>query len=210
MVRLGYAGMAITPAGMAELIDDFINSAQRVLYRDYTALRTMRFFKWTTVPGQRYYGIRQNEDQCSVKLDPLKLEWVGIKDAETWYPLRCGILPEFYTLTSFGLPTHYEVRQCIEIFPAPDREMTLYIKGEFEPIEMVEDEDQTTIDSELVFLRALADAKSHYGQQDAMRYDGMAQRYLKRLVSGSHHTRRYIPQGMPPPPRQQPRIKGSE
>ena len=48
-------------------------------------------------------------------------------------------------------------------------------------------------DDRLIFLLALANAKSHYGRQDAGNAMQEMEVYLHGLVAGSHQTRRYIP-----------------
>lgn len=200
LVRLGYAARADDPPpGMPLLLDDFLRSAQRVLYRRYPALETERYFSWTMDPtngGERFYGIRDNNDaNCTKKLDPYKINAAYIEDLNgVWMPLVRGIPGTFYTATNFqGIPSHYEVRQCIEVFPAPAQAYTLRIKGRFGLNRFTQDTDQTTIDSELVFLWALANAKNHYGQPDADDIAAQAQTYLRELIAGAHGTARYIP-----------------
>ena len=111
-----------------------------------------------------------------------------------WWPLIKGIPPEIYTITTNSRPTHYEIRQCIEVWPAPaDDTWKLRIKGHFGLLPLAADSDETTIDPEAIFLQALANAKAHYGQPDADNYAAQAAGYVHSLVAGSHHTRRYVP-----------------
>jgi hypothetical protein len=207
LVRLGYAAQADTPPpGMADLLDDFLVSAQRYLYRKYRALRTERFFSWTMTPGTRMYDLPDNDETCTKELDPYRITWVGIEDLNgAWYRLVEGIPPEFYTSVNFlGLPARYEIRQCIEVLPAPAEAYTLRIKGHFGLTSFTADDDQTTIDSELVFLWALANAKAHYGKNDAANIASEAKDYLANLVSGTHGTAKYVPGVRPVPPAVQP------
>lgn len=196
MVRLGYAAQASNPPpGMAALLNDFLQSAQRFLYQKYKPLRTERFYTWTMEPGVRLYGIGSNEEGCTKRLNVYKVTWVGVEDLNgAWLPLVEGIPPEFYTAVSRnGLPGRYEIRQCIEVFPPPAEAYSLRIKGHFGLEAFTADADKTTIDSELVFLWALANAKNHYGQPDADDIATQANTYLKTLVAGSHNTARYVP-----------------
>lgn len=211
MVRLGYAGQVNNPPpGMAALLNDFLQSSQRLLYMKYTELRTERFFTWTMEPGGRLYDIPNNDESCTKKLNALRLSWVGIEDLNgAWYPLVSGIPPEFYTgITMNSIPQRYEIRQCIEVFPVPDAAYKLRIKGHFKLQAFTADADQTTIDSELVFLWALATAKAHYGQPDANNVAAMANDYLGRLVGGKHGTKRYVPGASPIPPAVRPVMRG--
>jgi hypothetical protein len=195
---------------MALLIDDFLRSAQRQLYNKpaYQALRTERFFTWTMVPGRRLYDLPDNDDTCNKVLNPYKLTWVGVEDLNlTWYNLVDGIPPEFYTSINYtGIPERYEIRQCIEVFPAPAEAYKLRIKGQFGLTAFTDDDDKTTIDSEAVFLWALGKAKAHYGQPDAASVLQDAVDYVKSLISGTHGTKRYVPGTSPATPWTRPRF----
>lgn len=204
MVRLGYAGqVANPPPGMAALLNDFLTSSQRLLYMKYTELHTERFFTWTMEPGVRFYDLPDNDETCTKELNALKLTWVGVEDMNgAWFALADGIPPEFYTMNppNTGMPERFEIRQCIEVFPPPDEAYKLRIKGHYKLQAFTADADQTTIDSELVFLWALATAKAHYGHPDANNIAAMANDYLGRLVGGKHGTKRYVPRSSPVPP----------
>jgi hypothetical protein len=73
-----------------------------------------------------------------------------------------------------------------------------------------EDDDQATIDSELLFMWALGTAKAHYGQPDAADIKAEAGDYLKQLVKGSHGTARYVPGSTPVPSATPPRFLDQE
>lgn len=193
--RLGYgAQVENLPPGMTELLNSFLQGAQRALYRRYSVLRTERIFRWPLVEGVRFYDLDGNDDACTKRLDPRKVRWVGIERDGVWTPLVCGIPPEAYSYPQIGWPTRYEIRQCIEIWPAPDSTVQyLRVKGHFELEPFTEDDHATTIDDELVFLLALANAKAHYNKPDANNYIAQLETMMANLVAGSHHTRRYIP-----------------
>jgi hypothetical protein len=206
--RLGYSAQAANPPpGMAELLTSFLQDAQRQTYRQFNVLHTERFFTWTMTPGERFYGLLNNDEDDSaamaVELDPYKVSWVGVEDLHgTWYPLIQGIPPEFYTQlqASTGWPTHYQIRGCIEVLPAPQEAYKLRIRGHFGLLPFDDPDDVPTIDDHVVFLLALAQAKSHYGQGDAQQYYTQAMSYIQGLVAGSHHTARYVPGRRPEAP----------
>lgn len=207
LVRLGYAAQTTNPPpGMNALLNSFLQSANRMAYEQYPVLRTRRFFTWDLVQGVKFYDLDANEDECTKRLNPLKIEWVGLSDGQNWWrPLICGIRPEFYSWVDVeGFPTHYEIRQCIEVWPAPaSSDYRLRIKGDFGLEAFSEDTDKPTVDDEAVFLMALARAKAHYGQPDAANYEADARRYIGNRVAGLHMTRRYIPNKpdyLPPTP----------
>ena len=93
-----------------------------------------------------------------------------------------------------GRPERYEFRQCIEVWPTPDvTDGQLVIKGHFGLEAFADDSDVTTIDDELVFLLATANAKAHYRQPDAQNYVAMFETHLRKVIASTHGTRRYIP-----------------
>lgn len=199
MIRLGYPNQAANPPpGMSMLVDAFLYDAQKLIWKQLSraGLNVERFFRWIMVPGQRYYGIDANADKCDLKLDPYKIVWAGFEDLNhAWYRLTEGVPPEYYTRANinFGWPTHYEIRSCIEIFPAPQAPYTLWIKGSFGLASFTNDSDTATIDDQAVFMLALGMAKQHYGQQDGTAILGQADTYIRGLVAGLHGTRRYVP-----------------
>lgn len=216
MRRLGFSAQADNPPpGMAELLDDFLRDAQEDLYLKNPSLRTERFFRWTMVPGISYYGIRDNDSStdfsdmdCTRHLNDasFRISWVGLEDLNNmWFPLRAGIDPSYYTTAQQeGLPQLYEIRSCIEVFPVPNAAYKLWIKGQMglEPFQAPT--DRTTVDSDLVFIWALAAAKAHYGQKDALKVDRDAREKLSDFISGKHLTRRYVPNVLKLPPAVQP------
>lgn len=210
LIRLGFSNQAASPPpGMAALINDFLFDAQSFLYRRYVALQTRRFFRWKIVPGQRFYSLMDNDDDAlsNFHLDPNKtIEWVGIQDSRNvWYELIEGIPPSLYTMIQTPWrPARYDIKQCIEIYPAPDQTYWLWVRGNFGLLSFVNDTDQTTLDSNLVFLHALANAKAHYGQPDANNVESQANAYRAELIAGSHHTAHYVPGASPIPPATRP------
>jgi hypothetical protein len=197
--RLGYAARVNNPPpGMAALVNNFLRRGQAYLFRRYKSqLETERFYRWTMVAGERHYGFRDNIDDGTLKLDPGKITWVGVEDLDdVWTPLIQGISPTFFTrVADNGMPTHYEIRQCIEVFPAPDAAYTLRVKGRFGLMPFTADDDICTIDSELLFLYALANAKNHYGQPDAQDIAAQYRVMLGDLTAESHGKNRYVPGG---------------
>lgn len=146
---------------------------------------------------------------CTKLLDPRRLKWVGISQGDTpWIPLIEGIPPEVYADGVSGYPSRYEIRQCIEVWPAPaDNTWQLRIKGDFGLLPFEADADTTTIDPIAIGLLALANAKAHYGQPDAGNYAAELRTYLGDLCAASHGTRRYVPGTEPVPLPPLPKMK---
>lgn len=195
LVRLGYAAQAANPPpGMVDLLNSFLIDAQEQLYRRYDVLRTERFFTWNMQKGVRFYDLPDNVETCTKKLDAREITWIGVEHNGVWYPLQPDIRPELYSFSQEGFPSRYEIRSCIEVWPAPsDDNFKLRIKGRFGLEAFAADADKTTIDDRLVFLLALANAKAHYRHPDAGNYVQQLEVMMMRLVAGLHQTRRYIP-----------------
>jgi hypothetical protein len=105
-----------------------------------------------------------------------------------------GISPYLSTQDDTGWPTHYEVRQCIEVWPIPSESTgKLIVKGHFIETPLIADTDKPEMDDQLVYLRAVAMAKAHYSQPDASAYMKDANDYLAKLVAGMHAGRTYNP-----------------
>lgn len=208
IVRLGYSAQSASPPpGMAQLVDDFLNDANQQLFERYPVMRLSRWWTWQTEVGQRYYDVPID---CTDFLDLRHVEGAWLQDDEAWFPLVAGINPLLFNQVMLSLPQYYELRSTIELWPVPDKATyRVHLKGQAGVTPMVADDDFPAVDSEAVFLHALANAKSHYGQPDAARYDRQLEIYIGRLTAGSHYSKRYIPGespavGIPLPIRQVP------
>lgn len=201
LVRLGYSAQADTPPpGMVDLLDSFLRRGQDFLYRRFAPLQTERWFQWTMVPDERFYGILANTDSCGKKVRYDRISEVWLEDLNgSWSPLTRGINPGLFTnIQQPGIPSRYEIRQTIEVYPAPDQAYTLHVKGHFGLMRFSEDTDICTVDPDLLFLWALGNAKNHYGQPDGADIAQEAQTMLKDMIGDSHGNRRYVP-GEPTP-----------
>lgn len=182
------------PPNATQLIKGYLQSAQRQIYMRYDALRTERWFSWDLTANAKLYDFPDSEEVCSKKLNPAKLTWVGTVRDGIWDPLRCGIDPACYSHNVTGRPERYDIRQCIEVWPTPDETAgQLVIKGHFGLEAFAADADVTTIDDELVFLLATANAKAHYRQPDAQNYIAQFEMHLRKIIASTHKTNRYVP-----------------
>lgn len=194
--RLGYAAQATLPDGMTALLNNFLASANRNLYRRDGVPRQKRIFTWTLSNGVKFYGLNANEETgtgVGKPLDQYKVDWVGIERDGVWYELRQGIPMELYSNTPNGFPQRYQIRQSIEIWPTPDATVQyLRIVGDFGLQPFAGDSDTPSVDDELVFLFALYLAKKHYRQADADEQLQIMETTLRGLIAGTHQTKRYV------------------
>jgi hypothetical protein len=110
----------------------------------------------------------------------------------TWNPLIQGIDPMLYTVDNYGIPTNFDVREYVEVYPAPDKPYVLQILGHIGLLRFTEDNDVATIDDSALFTFALAMAKAHYRHPDANNYAQMADRLIRGMVADSHGLKRNI------------------
>ena len=120
------------------------------------------------------------------------VEAVG-KASQTWYPLKQEMNPLEFSVPNEGMPIFFEIREYLEVWPVPDKTYVIWLKGHLGIKPFEQDTDECTIDSRLVFLMALANAKAHYGQPDGGNYFRQLEVMLGRLVASSHGLKRYIP-----------------
>lgn len=199
---IGYAANLTAAPGFDALMNDYLEMAQVHLHEQFAIFKTERFFRWEMEEGVRYYDLDDNADSCGRKLMPTKISWAGVQEDDQWTPLTYGIRPEFYNSTVSGRPEFYEVRQCIEVWPAPDSDdYVLRIKGHFGLRQFTADTDTSTIDWLCILYQAVLLAKAGQEDQDATLYRTLLEERIGHLVAGSHQTRRYIP-GCEPAPAQ--------
>lgn len=185
------------PANARGLATQFIKDAQRQVIRRYPAVRMDRWFSWALTAGERFYGLPDNDEQdagCTKQIDPLTIKWIGVTRDETRCELRRGIPPQVLDMTTTGWPSHYEIKQCIELWPAPAAtEGTLRIRAGFVATAFTADDDTPSVDDELVYLLALANAKAYWKQPDTDLVIRQFEVHLSGVVAGSHGPARYIP-----------------
>lgn len=111
----------------------------------------------------------------------------------TWHTIQQGIDPIGFGLEVQDMPRQFNLGQYVEVWPEPDKTYVLWLRGHLGVRRFTEDADKPTVDSRLVLLFALANAKAFRGQADARNYADMANRRVRDLVALSHGARRYIP-----------------
>jgi hypothetical protein len=213
--QTGYAGqLTILPTGIAELYTSFIRQAQEQIFGIFPAIETTRWFRFPVLIGIRYYEFRSNVDPDAVFFDPDNVESVHLIDNNDFWspPLKRGIQPQAYTtLSQNGYPSCWDFDTSLEIFPPPQAEYYIAIKGKHGLGSLVDDDDYITIKPEPVFQYALGLAKNHKKPGSGGRSDGpmtmwtghfaMAAMLAQKAIASQHNGRRYIPQfggGSPP------------
>lgn len=168
--QAGQAGVVNSP-----LIDSMIRSAQNQLYAQHDFLHLKKVHEEPTGAEQQFYDYPTDCDVGGILT-------IAVKWGSRYYTLTEGIDIADRGWNPAGPPQKYERADQIEIWPIPaGTEYTLrieYIKT-LDPLN--DNNDRTTIDSELIYLHALSNAKAHYRQPDAQTYASQLDALLSRL-----------------------------
>lgn len=174
-IRLGFGMAGQSGVVNAPLIDSFIRSAQEQLFEQYDFLRLKAVHERTTGAQQQFYDYPDGCDADNVK--NISVIWGG-----RMYDLIEGIDTTNRGVTPSGPPQRYERRDQIEIWPLPStNEYTLRIEYISTPSALVNNSDRVSIDSQLIFLHALSNAKAHYRQPDAQTYASQLEAMLVKM-----------------------------
>lgn len=165
----GQAGIVNSP-----IVDSFLRSAQEQLYWQ---------FEWRELSAveERDMGVDQQfydyPEDCNIE----RITSVSIAEGCRWLPLVEGISVEERDCITTSRPLKYDRGAQMEVWPVPKQRYRMrreYFKA-LAPFE--KGEHRTSLPSEMVFLMALANAKAHYRQTDAERYEKQLDALLSRL-----------------------------
>lgn len=192
--RLNFASQAAADAATVRLANSFLRNAQAQLYWNYDFPALRKRFTVPIVAGTVLYAFPTLAGPPLVTLEPRRISMVSVQDGSLRTPpLREGIVSSMYSGGTSGIPTFYDVRDQLEIWPTPDKAYTLHVEG-FQTLgAFAADADTATVDDEIVFMLALANGKAHYRQPDAEIYANELKSLLGRFKGYSHGGRRYIP-----------------
>lgn len=182
--RLGFGAAGASAGVNAPIIDSFLIGAQAQLYWevDWNILRKR---------ADITIGASQTLVDYPSDANTERVQKIAVLYSGRWSELRHGIDVEHYDSSSTqGPPERYEfLGSQIEVWPKTNAVYTLkffYVK-KLGPFSI--DSDQTSIDDEIVFLHALANAKAHYEHPDAQSYAGQVNNLLQQLKAHNSGTR---------------------
>lgn len=106
------------------------------------------------------------------EIHPERIAGISVLYNGIWTPyLEEGIRPEDYTNQDrAGPPSRVDYYDQIEFWPLSDQAYSVRIFGQKPLSRFTQSTDETTLDPDLVFLHALANAKAHYKHSDAQFY----------------------------------------
>lgn len=205
LARLGMGGMGASGGANQGLIDSFLRNGQAQLYE-------MTDWKELTWYEDKDLGVDQNQldyaADCTRNKRLLRIETVYNGQ---WRQLKEGIeTAHWNTMDTPSFPARYERFAQILIYPKADavysiRQWYIADLGRF-----TENADTATLDDEMVFLHALANAKAHYRHPDAATYQGQLNTLLAAIRGRSFGSNRVYRRDDAQPPEARPAVVGRD
>lgn len=195
-VLMGYsAQLDNLPESFVVSVREHLNLMQQIVVSDISEIANDRYFSWDVAPGEFLFCTSENRETCRNLL-------LATRITEVYVVRECTIIERLkkgipFALKSGGnpgsIPSRYEVRSCIEIWPKPTEAMRLVVKGTLAAVDMEDPTDVCMVDPKLLKLRTIAFLKAAKGHPDANNYMGQYDRMVGDLAADSHEDMRYIP-----------------
>lgn len=203
LARLGMGGMGASGGANQVLIDSFLQNGQAQLYQ-------MTDWKRLIAYEDKTIGVNQNQldypADCARDQRILRIETVYNGQ---WRELTEGIDTAMWnTMDTNSFPSRYERFAQLLVYPKADAVYTIrfwYVKdlGRF-----TKNTDTCTLDDDMVFLHALANAKAHYRHPDSQTYQGQLNTLLASIRGQSFGSNRVYKRDEVPPPEARPAVVG--
>jgi hypothetical protein len=191
--RLGFGAAGANNGALVSILNNFLYTSQVELYWEYD-WRALRVWVEGSVGASQVYV------DFPAEIHPERVQWISIQYSNVWTPpLHRGISAEMYTSQDIeGVPTHWDMNSSsgtaqIEFWPQTDAAYDYRVFGMAPLGALSDDSDRTTIDSDLVFLHALAGAKAHYRHPDAGYYTDLFARLMANQANKTWAKRVFNP-----------------
>ena len=181
LARLGMGAQGASGGANLTLIDSFLRNGQAQLYELADWRHLTEYLDKTTGIGQSLYDYPPNaaRNQRILRLERLV--------SGEYVQLREGISTAMWsTIATRGAPARYERYAQINVYPQADQAYTLRIWYVRDLGRFTQDNDPATLDDEMVFLHAIANAKAHYRQPDAQTYQSQLNTLLGQIRGRSY------------------------
>lgn len=186
--RLGFASQGASIGAVATNINGWLQNAQYQLYwmQDWKKLEQ---YEDKTLGLDQYlvdYPTAANNERI------LKIAVNVGSASDQWMELKEGIRTEHYnTQDSTSYPSRYERYTQIEIWPKCDGVRTLRIWFIASLGDFTTDDDEATLDDEMILLHATATGKAHYRQPDAQMWSSQLEALLARIRGKTFGKKRF-------------------
>ena len=190
--RLGFGSAGAAAGVISGTIDNFLFNAQIQLYMQADWKKLQHYADKTVGIGQHLIDYPTVIGGAPADANPERILKIAVKVNSLWVDLREGINTEHYSYQDRNYyPQRYERYAQIELWPKADISYTVRIWYIRELGRFTQDADRCTIDDDLIFLHALANAKAHYRQPDADIYTRQMQSMLTQLKTKQFCNRSY-------------------
>lgn len=212
LARLGMGAMGASGGANLTLIDSFLRNGQAQLYR-------MQDWKHLIDYQDKTLGTDQNlldypnagvmsggTAERDKRILRVEYEYNG-----QWLELTEGITTEMWsTMDTLASPVRYERYAQIMVYPKADQPYTVRIWFVADLGRFTQDDDEATLDDEMILLHALANAKAHYRQPDAATYQGQLNTLLASLRGQSFGSNSVYRRGDGGAPDRKPAVVGRD
>lgn len=176
LARLGMGGMGASGGANIPLMNSLLTNGQAQLYRTCDWRHLIDYEDKAT-------GVTQNQYDYPTPCDrDRRVIKVESQVSGQFVQLREGITSAMWsTMDTQGAPQRYERFAQILMYPKADAVYTFrvwYVRDLY-PFE--DDDDQATLDDEMILLHAVTNGKAHYRQPDAKLYEGQLNTLLASL-----------------------------
>tara|TARA_B100001250_G_C19630892_1_gene713703 strand:+ start:247 stop:927 length:681 start_codon:yes stop_codon:yes gene_type:complete len=212
LARLGMGGMGASGGANLTLIDSFLRNGQAQLYRMQDWKHLIDYEDKTLGTDQNLLdyptsGV-MNGSTCARDKRVLRLEYLYNGQ---WLELTEGITTEMWsTMETLASPVRYERYSQLLIYPKADQTYTVRVWFVADLGAFTENDHVATLDDEMVFLHALANAKAHYRQPDAQTYQGQLNTMLASLRGQSFGSNSVYRRGSGGAPDRKPAVVGRD
>lgn len=183
LARLGMGGMGASGGANLTSIDSFLRNGQAQLYRMQDWKHLIDYQDKTIGAGQNLLdyptvGVMAG-GTCARDKRVLRVEY---QYNGQWLELTEGITTSMWsTMDTQSSPARYEKYAQLLFYPKANQTYTIRIWFVADLGSFTQNDDPATLDDEMVFLHALANAKAHYRQPDAPTYQGQLNTLLASL-----------------------------
>ena len=190
--RLGFGSAGAAAGVISATIDNFLFNAQIQLYLQSDWKKLQYYADKTIGIGQYLIDYPTVIGGAPADANSERILKIAVKVNSLWVDLREGINTEHYSYQDRNYyPQRYERYAQIELWPKADISYTVRVWYIRELGRFTQDGDRCTIDDDLIFLHALANAKAHYRQPDADIYTRQMQSILTQLKTKQFGNRSY-------------------
>lgn len=182
--RLGFGASGAVAGATAATVDSFLSNAQVQLYLAVDWKKLQHYADKTVGVGQTLIDYPTLAAGAPADANPDRILKIAVSVNGLWVDLVEGIETQHYSYVDRQYyPQRFERYAQIELWPQADKTYTVRIWYIRELARFTQDNDRATIDDDLIFLHAMANAKAHYRQPDAETYAGQLTSALNNLKS---------------------------